>query len=125
MSIAYRVIEDCLIKVFNGAFSGELVKINFKENDVFLEIEEAKEFNNSDQYYHTVRHILNLGHTDHILSTKYFIVRKYIYGHLLPKKLLEPFTNLEIKLPFRALPILLKETSLDQEIIKWRLEKGC
>ncbi len=123
MSTAYRVIKNCLIKVFNGDFSGELVEIKFKENDVFLETEEAKEFNNSDQYYHTVRHILNLGHTGHILNTTYFITRSYIYGHFLPEKLLEPFTNLEIKLPFSALPLLLQETSLDQEILKWRLEK--
>lgn len=100
-----------------------------KNNDLLLQCSEAIEYKNSDRYYHELKILLNTNEYSTLINKVIRVPQMYIYGwnfdgkkeKLLPMKII---TNIEIKLPFKLLPSLLQEKYLDQEIIRWRLEKG-
>lgn len=115
------IIEDMpfLEDIFSN-IKGAVKYTHMRKGDILKDIEVDKEY----CYYDTFNIIANADGLDFDGDMKYYVKYMASFNNSSFLNNIQPLKYPEMEIPFIILPKYLGKIGLDQDLIRWRLEKG-
>lgn len=120
-SMEVIVEDEHFLKEHFSSIKGSIKYIHMRKGDILKDLYEDKAYG----YYDTFSIIANTDGLDFDSDIEYYVEGMVSFNNKSFLNNIQSIRYPEIEIPFSILPKYIGKKGLDQELIHWRLKKGC